>query len=241
MRSFVVAVLAPLAVCGLIVPFRTEVANTNAALVLVLVVVGVAATGRRLAGVVAALSSFLWSDLLLAPPYGVLTITDPDDLETAILLTIVGIAVTEIALWGRRQQSRASEREGYLNGVVAAARIVASGEAEIPDLTDRVGRQITEILDLDACHFAPGPAADGAQLHRDGTITWNGHAVDVGRDGLPTLAEIELPVESNGVGFGHYVLVSATAVRRPTLEQRLVAVTLAEQVGAAHSARQLHG
>ena len=39
-----------------------------------------------------------------------------------------GVAVTELALWGRRQQSRSSTREGYLAGVVAAARIMASLE-----------------------------------------------------------------------------------------------------------------
>ena len=49
-----VAAAAPWAVCGLLVPLRNVVENTNAALVLVLVVVGVAATGQRAAGVVAA-------------------------------------------------------------------------------------------------------------------------------------------------------------------------------------------
>lgn len=233
----VIAVLAPLAVCGLIVPFRGVVANTNAALVLVLVVVAVAAAGQRVAGVVAALSSAVWFDLLLTVPYGQLAIAERDDVETAVLLTVVGLAMTEIALWGRRQQSRSSSREGYLAGVVAAARIVASGEASVPDLIERVARQIKDVLDLDACRFDPDPAGDGPRLDRDGAVSWNGNAVDVRREGLPTMDEITLLVEHGGVTYGRYVLTAATRVRRPDLEQRLVVVTLAEQVGAALAAR----
>ncbi|MGH8775893.1 MAG: hypothetical protein ACRDWI_12215 [Jiangellaceae bacterium] len=54
------AVLAPLVACSVLALFRDSVANTSAALGLVLVVVGVAATGRRVAGIVAALSSAAW-------------------------------------------------------------------------------------------------------------------------------------------------------------------------------------
>jgi K+-sensing histidine kinase KdpD len=232
-----IAVLAPVAVCGLLVPLRDVVENTNAALVLVLVVVAVAAAGQRVAGVVAALSRAVGFDLLLTAPYGQLTIADPGDVETAVLLTVAGLAVTEIALWGRRQQSRSSTREGYLAGVVAAARIVAAGETSVPDLIERIARQIRDVLDLDACRFEPGPAQEGARIDREGTVFWKGHEVNVEHDGLPTMDEIYLPVENQGSVYGNYVLTSATKIRRPELEQRLVAVTLAEQVGAALSAR----
>jgi K+-sensing histidine kinase KdpD len=233
------AVLAPLALCGILVPFRADVVSTNAALLLVLVVVAVSATGSRPAGVVAALSSALWFDLLLTAPYGLLTIANPDDVETAVLLVAAGLAVTEIAVWGRRQQSRSSRREGYLAGVAAVARTVASGESSLPELVERVGRQISAVLDLDACRFEAGPREGWAvRLLRDGAVTWSGHEVDVEREGLPTMDEISLPVEHGGASYGHYVLTSATAVRRPDHEQLTVAITLAEQVGAALSARR---
>jgi K+-sensing histidine kinase KdpD len=235
------AVAVPPAVCGLLALFRGVVVNTNAALVLVLVVVAVAATGQRIAGVVAALSSAVWFDLLLTVPYGMFTITDPDDVETAVLLTVAGLAVTEITLWGHRQQSRSSSREGYLAGVVAAARVMASGEASVPDLIERVAGQIKDVLDLDACRFDPRPVRDGPRLDRDGGVSWNGHEVDVAREGLPTMDEITLVVENGGATYGRYVLTAATTVRRPPLEQRLVVVTLAEQVGAALAARPDQG
>src|SRR5512135_1736430 len=51
------AVAAPLIVTAVLVPLRTSFANTDAALVLVAVVVAVAANGNRLAGVLAAVSA----------------------------------------------------------------------------------------------------------------------------------------------------------------------------------------
>jgi len=43
-----------------LVPFRTDLSNTNAALILVVAVVAVAALGNRVAGAVAALSAAAW-------------------------------------------------------------------------------------------------------------------------------------------------------------------------------------
>lgn len=97
-----------------------------------------------------------------------------------------------------------------------------------------VGRQVGDLLGLEACTFDPGPShADRPRLEADGGITWRGRAVDVDREGLPTLDLIELPVRSGGVDRGRYLLTSTNAVRRPDLERRQVAVTLAEQAAAA--------
>ena len=101
-RSLVVlvAAAAPLVACWVLSLFRGSVANTNAALGLVLVVVAAAATGMRSAGLVAALSSAVWFDFFLTVPYNQLSIADRADIETNVLLLLVGVAVTEIALWG---------------------------------------------------------------------------------------------------------------------------------------------
>ena len=116
-----------------------------------------------------------------------------------MLLALIGLAVTEIALWGRRQQARASTRAGYLEGVVAAAQLAASGTTSPSDVVELVGRQIGDVLDLDACAFDPGPSQrDRPRLEAGGGITWRGRAVDVDREGLPTLDVIELPVTLRG-------------------------------------------
>ncbi|MFB6962195.1 histidine kinase, partial [Streptomyces sp. NPDC056309] len=60
--AIIAALVVPLAVCAVLLPFRAGLANTVAALVLVLVVVAAAALGHRLAGVLAALSAAVWFD-----------------------------------------------------------------------------------------------------------------------------------------------------------------------------------
>jgi K+-sensing histidine kinase KdpD len=232
--ALVAAVLAPVAVCALLFVARDLISNNNAALVLVLVVVAVAATGYRVAGLVAAVVSAAAFDFFLTQPYLDFAISERDDVEAALLLALIGLAVTEIALWGRRQQARASSRAGYLDGVVAAARLAASGIAPPRDVVELVGRQIGDVLDLDACRFDAGPSdPDRPRLQADGAVTWRGRVVDVEREGLPTLDLIELPVTSAGADRGRYLLTSTSAVRRPDLERRQVAVTLAEQAAAA--------
>ena len=137
--ALVAAVLAPVAVCALLSLARDLITNNNAALVLVLVVVAVAATGYRLAGLVAAVVSAAAFDFFLTQPYLDFAISERDDIEAAVLLALIGLAVTEIALWGRRQQARASTRAGYLDGVVSAARLAASG-GYVPVRRRRAGR-----------------------------------------------------------------------------------------------------
>jgi K+-sensing histidine kinase KdpD len=228
------AVLTPVVVGALLSLVREQIANNNATLVFVLVVVAVAASGYRAAGLLAALVSVASFDFFLTQPYLTFTINDRDDVEAAVLLALIGLAVTEIALWGRRQQARSSTRAGYLEGVVAAARLAASGASSPSDVVDLVGRQIGDLLDLDACTFDPGPSdPDRPRLEADGGITWRGSVVDVERGGLPTIDLIELPVTSAGVDRGRYLLTSTSAVRRPDRERRQVAVTLADQAAAA--------
>ena len=93
---------APLALAALLVPFRGSFPNTDAALALILVVVAVAANGYRLAGILAAVSAAAWFDFFLTQPYERFAITRRADIETTILLLVIGVAVTEIAVWGRR-------------------------------------------------------------------------------------------------------------------------------------------
>ena len=238
--ALIAAVLAPIVVGALLSSVRALVANNNAALVFVLVVVAVAATGFRVAGLLAALVSAASFDFFLTQPYLSFAINQRDDIEAAVLLALIGLAVTEIALWGRRQQAQASARAGYLDGVVAAARLAASGVRSYSDVLEVVGRQIAELLDVDDCRFDPGPShVDRPRLDADGSIIWRGKLVDVEGEGLPTLDVIELPVTSAGIERGRYLLISTSAVRRPDRERRQVAVTLADQAagaltGAAH-------
>jgi K+-sensing histidine kinase KdpD len=229
------AALAPLLCCAVLASFRESVTAATGALVLVLIVVAAAATGNRSAGIVAALSAGACFDVFLTEPRGRFTISDPNDIEVTVLLVLVGLAVTEIALWGRRQQARASRRAGYLDGVFGTSKIIALQEALPESLIDHVAHQIVRVLDIDECRFVlgAGPDAQDASLDHDGYVTRRGHRVNVERDGLPTDEQIGLVVRQGSVTHGQFVLTAATRVVRPSVEQLRVAVLLADQVGAA--------
>jgi K+-sensing histidine kinase KdpD len=230
------ALAGPLVVCAVLAALRDDLPNDNAALVLVLVVVAVAAAGHRPSAIVAALSSAVWFDFFLTKPYYTFTINSRDDVETAVLLVLVGIAVSELALWGRCQQARASRGEGYLDGVVSAAHMAAEGDTPPAAVVTFVADQISNVLGVDECVFRATTPGPHPRINRDGSVTREGNAIDVDRSGLPTLDVTDILVESHGRTFGHFELVSASRVVWPTLEQRRVAVTLAEQAGAALAA-----
>jgi K+-sensing histidine kinase KdpD len=67
--------VAPLVVAVILVPFRDGFPGTDAALVLIVVVVAVGAAGYQPAGVVAAVSAAAWFDFFLTVPYERFTIT----------------------------------------------------------------------------------------------------------------------------------------------------------------------
>lgn len=233
--AFAAALIGPPIVALAISPLRDDVDHTNAALVLVLVVVAVAATGSRWAGALAAAMSALSLDFFFTTPYFRLTIDNGDDLETVLLLVLVGIAVSELALWGRAQQARASKEEGYLSGISAAVEAGASGATSASELIGDVCRQLEVLLDLEAARFDYSTGLGHPRLHRDGHLSWRRATWDVATNGLPTEVPAELLVQTGGWFRGRFLL-SAKPGTRPTREQIAVATALADSVGAALSA-----
>jgi K+-sensing histidine kinase KdpD len=233
--------LGPLALAAVLVPFRTRFANTDAALALVLVIVAVAAVGNRLAGYVAALSAAAWFDFFLTTPYERFTINRATDIETTVLVLLIGIAVTEIAVFGRRQHAAASRRAGYLDGINEAARAVAAGDSA-DSLIAQVAASLTRLLSLRGCEFQYGVAGVGrpARIEHDGDVMIDGRAYDVVNGGLPANRGTELLVENGGRLQGRFLMRPDPAAR-PTHEQLLVAVALADQVGAALASVQPAG
>ena len=231
----VAAFLLPLVTCAILSTTRNSITATTAVLVLVLWVVAAAATGGRVAGLLAAVSGAAWFDFFLTQPYQQFTIANTDDIEVTVLLVVIGVGVTEIALWGHRQQARAAQRSGYLEGVLSAARVVSEGDTPVSTLVEIVARQITTVLDADDCLFVWGPVQDKriALLDHDGAVTRSGHFVDVDRTGLPTDEQVALPVRQGSRMVGYFLVTATTQVAYPSREQRRVAVLLADQVAAA--------
>jgi K+-sensing histidine kinase KdpD len=230
-----IAVLAgligPAAACAALTPVRDSFPTTDAALVLVAVIVAIAALGSRTGGLVAALSAGVWFDFFLTRPYETFSINTRPAIETTVLLFIIGIAVTEISAWGRREHFRAGQQSGYLTGLHAAAEVVATGGSPTR-LTGQVADQLSEILQLKSCHFHYGTGLGNPRLQHDGRLSRGTKAWDVDNRGLPTGEETELLVSAGGRFHGRF-LMTPIEDSRPNLTQRLVAVALADQVGAA--------
>jgi len=233
--TVVAAAVIPLAVAGLLSLFRSDLTAATDVLVLVAFVVLFSATGIRPAGLVAALSAAAWFDFLLTEPYGSFAIDQPNDLEAALLLLLIGGVVTETALWGQRQEAALSRQTGYVDGVLATAEAVSTRQQSPEQITAAVAQRIREVLDLDSCTFATDGVWDVSEptLQHDGTLTHDGRAVNVHRDGLPVDSTVVLPVTVAGELRGRFLLTATSHVARPTPEQCRVAVLLADQVAGA--------
>jgi hypothetical protein len=155
---------------------------TDAALAMLAMVAAVAANGHRLAGILAAPSAGVWSDFFLTQPYERFTITRRGDIETTVLLLVIGVAVTEIAVRGRRQQATASRHAGYIAGISSVAQAVVAGGSP-----SALIEQFTQLLSLRMCRFQHGVADVGhlARLRHDGDGHRGRPSMGGGRRGVP--------------------------------------------------------
>ncbi|MFE7046573.1 DUF4118 domain-containing protein [Streptomyces atratus] len=225
------ALVGPLLVALVLVPFRASVSSTNLALILVVVVVGVAALGNRLAGALAALSATAWYDFFLTRPYQSFDITSSDDITTAVVLLAVGIVVSQLAAYARRLQVIVVTDAGYLTRIHDTAQL-AQTATSADTIVDHVKQQLTELLHLRNCRFEYGSLlGHPARLEQDGSLIIGRKHWDVDRQGWPQ-GEVELRASGGGRFQGRFML-TPTLGACPSLQARLVAVTLADQAGAA--------
>ncbi len=121
MRRRVIRVLGgaavPLAIVAAIVPARTHVENTNIALGLAVVVMFAAAIGGRLAAIPAALSAAVSFDFFLTQPFNSLRITRSNDIQTTVLLVLIGVISSELVERVRRSSAKAAATRSELETV----------------------------------------------------------------------------------------------------------------------------
>lgn len=223
-------VLVPLVVCVVLVPFRAHVPNTDAALILVVAVVAVAAYGHRIAGVLASVFGGLWFDFFLTAPYERLSISDRHDVETAVLLLIVGTAVTELAVRGRRSRLLALTDEKYLEAIRTTNALVEAKAAQ-RDMTNHVCAQLCVLLGLRDCRFEAARFGGLLRLEADGQLRDRDRRWDVEQLGLPD-HEVEMLASAGGRVRGRFVLLPVAGVV-PTLAARRCAVIVVGQAATA--------
>lgn len=105
-------------------------------------------------------------------------------------------------------------------------------------VVDHVKEQLTGLLDLEGSRFEYGSLlGHPPRLEPDGTVTAGHTRWDVEQWGLPR-EEIEVRTFGNGQYYGRFML-KARPGSKPSLQARLVAVTLADQAGRALGASQI--
>ncbi len=228
------AVLAPLAAAVVLLPWRASWADTNVALLLVVVVVAVAAIGNRFAGGLAAVGAAVWFDFFFTVPYERFTIRSSSDITTFVLLLAVGAAVSQLAARARRLKVIAITDAGYLAQLRQAAAVAQSARSA-DRVVDYVREQLVSLLDLSGCRFEYGNLlGHPPRLERDGEVLAGHSRWNVDQAGLPG-EETELRVFGNGQYHGRFML-TARPGSRPSRQARLVAVALADQAGHALAA-----
>ncbi len=221
--------LLPIALGAALVLVRGEVDNTNIALALVVTVVVAAQVGGRIAGAVAAVSAAAAFDFFFTTPYLSLTIDSSDDVETTALLLVVGLLVGTIATRGQRARTEATEARDEIRRVHRMAELVAT-DLPAAAVIATAENELTELLQLAECRFeAPPYTSDLPVLERSGAVAGTRHVFTPDGFELP-IGGVQLPVLARGRPVGRFLLVPTPGVGL-SLERRVVAVALADQVG----------
>jgi hypothetical protein len=213
------------------VPLRDTLDTANLALILVLVVVGGAASLGRTAAAAAALVAAVAFDFFLVAPYLSMRIESADDIETALLLLVVGLLVGEIATRGRRARAHQSQSSHAIQRVRSITELVAH-DAPVEEVARAVKRELIDLLGLWSCHLELPPFTWSLpRLTAGGVAELTEHHFADGAFTLP-VDGVELRVDARGVEVARFILVGDPG-RPISADDREVAVVLADQVGAA--------
>lgn len=227
-----VAILAPLAVSGVLLVFRDQLFTPNAALVLVLAVLAAAVIGGRCGGALSALVAALCFDFFFTRPYYSFTISRRHDVETTLILLVVGLVVGEIATRARRTRRLADASRREINQIHRVAELAAGNSPE-GRLITIVEREVVEVLGARGARFERPPYATLLPHLGHGVVTVPSGGDDAHRAMGPR-NEVALPVVGHGREVGRLVVVLPRDSSGADLDgdDRALAVALVDQLGA---------
>ena len=230
---------AAITVGAILTTTRWGVNSVNTALVFMVLVVAVAALGGRTAGAITAVASVMSYDFFHTEPYLSMAIDSRDDLETTVLLLVAGLLVGTIASKGRSARHRETATRVEVRRLHRVAEATATGQPATAVL--EVARdEITALLDLADCWFEPVPHPNDPRrprLGRNGAIqaqsSFRFRRQRDGRGGFELPPEgVDVQVLARGQYVGRFVLVPNPRTAT-TVDERLITVTIADQLGAA--------
>jgi hypothetical protein len=209
------------------IPLRSSLPNTDIALVLVATIAVVARLGGRAATVLGSVSGALSFGYFHTEPYGHWQIAHARDVETTVLIVLVGVFVGELTLRVSHHRAAAARGSADLAVLAETAELMAVGDD--PGLVvAAVAGELVRLLGLVDCEFSAEPPS--------GSVPWVGR--DGARSGPGPLATIDpapafdLPVWVQGQVLGHYRMTFRSGAEPPA-DRLGLAVSLADQAGAA--------
>jgi len=228
---FALALIAPLAVAAILVPFRGTFVGAAAGLVLVVVVVAVAVGGNRFTGFVASASAALWFDFFLTRPYDRFVISQRPEIETTVSLLVVGVVVSELAARTRHYAKVSNEGSSYVATVRDLTEFAKSG-APSSLVIEHAVAPLIELLDLRGCRFDTRPSDPPmARIDAEGEVVHIGMLWPAESMGIPG-PEAEIVAEWGGRFLGRFVL-TPTPGEPISRERRVAAALVVSVVGAS--------
>ena len=216
----------PLGVSAAWIPLRDHLPNADLALLLVLLIATVGWIAGARPSVASAMTAAVAFDVLDTRPYGTLSMSRGSDVTTALILLATGAFVGAGAARLNRYRRSEDQRSDALAVVMEASGLVATGEQR-ELIAEALGSELVRSLELAACEFHSGPP-DGKSpvVARDGGLVGL-----VSRAGHEPSTRIDLPIWCQGEIVAHYGLVLGS--RKPSQDELRVALSLADQAGAA--------
>jgi K+-sensing histidine kinase KdpD len=228
----VLAAAVPLIAGMALVGLRGEIDSQITALVLVVTVVGGAQLGGRPGGLVAAVMAATSFDFFHTEPYLSLKIIDAKDIETTVLLLIVGLVVGSMADRLHLEQRFGREGAKASSALGRVLEVAAGGCAE--DVALSVRAELLRLLGLQDCWFTTDTVTL-TTIDRGGTIRGKGPS-NLGGDFALPVEGVALPVTWNDRCFGYLAAIPVPGVI-VVAENRRVAVAMAEVLGLALAAQ----
>lgn len=230
----------PVAVAAAWVSVRSDLPNTDVALLLVLCVGVVAMVGGREAVWVGALAGATAFDFFDTPPYGQLFMTRGRDVATTVVLIGASVLVGELAVRLRSYRTMATRRGEDFTVMSEAAQLMSFGDGADLVVAALAG-ELASRLALADCQFEHGPptgdrpcvARDGRLVDLGDGLRADGRRPEVGdRLREAPITTIDLPVWTGMEVVGRYRMTLRPGPA-PDHERLVAAVGIAEQAGAA--------
>ena len=228
--GYAAGLVVPILVAVALIPFRDDLQQSAALLMIIPVIAMALLAGAGPAGV-AAVSAGTSFGVLLTRPYGEFAIHHGADVVATVTLLGVGLVVGVMAVREQRYASRAALRRDELERLVAFAERSA-GTDDPSTLVDDAADHVRSLLHLERCEWQPGThRGDLPLLLDDGQIMGYLQDLPDDRSQLPA-SGAELLAQTPDTEIGSFLLTPVEG-STTSVEQRRTAAAIANLLALA--------